>query len=537
MTNDEDASVDQSRPSGHEPSCSTEPDVENTGSTARLPTSPGREASGSSRRGVRRALVLTGQSVTALVSVLTLAATAIGWVGLDHAQGTTTDVLTDLKDAPPTRDGALDILLVGNDARTDAQGEPLPPEILRQLRTEATSGVNTDTIMVLRIPDNGTKAYAISIPRDVYVLIPGHGNDRINAAYGTVKALWAARLRNQGTLDHARIELESDQEGRRALVQAVHEVTGLRVDHYAEVNLLGFHLLTEAVGGVEVCLNAATRDADSGADFRAGVQTIKGGDALSFVRQRKNLPRGDLDRIVRQQTFLSAVMRRLLSTGTITDPGRMADLIAAGRRSVVLDRGWDLLAFADRMRALADGKVEFVTIPVDTIAGRGERGQSIVEIDKAHVHQWVAELLTPKRTAVDVTAVPKPAVELHDATGRPGLAAEAGRRLATKGLTSGVPVNATVRERSVIRVPPGGRATATTITEALGAIEVVEDDSVTHGTVVVVLGADHRPPGGRFAPRRAVAPRPERVAELGHDAGAGQYPARRPPEGGPPCVN
>jgi len=176
------------------------------------------------------------------------------------------------------------------------------------------------------------------------------------------------------------------------LVQTVQDLTQLRIDHYAEVNLLGFYLLTEALGGVRVCLNHATEDKDSGANFPRGEQTVSGGQALSFVRQRKNLPRGDLDRIVRQQAFLSSALHQVLSAGTLTNPGTLNDLMDAVHRSIVVDPGLDLLDFARQAKGIASGDLAFATIPVITANGRSEDGQSIVEIDPAAVRSYLAEL-------------------------------------------------------------------------------------------------------------------------------------------------
>src|SRR5207253_618472 len=130
-------------------------------------------------------------------------------------------------------------------------------------------------------------------------------------------------LENKGETDRARIERESDQAGRAVLAETVENLTGVHVDHYAEISLYGFYLLSQAIGGVDVCLNHATTDKDSGADFPAGRQKVSGGAALSFVRQRENLPRGDLDRIVRQQVFLSSALQQLFSAGTFTDQGKL----------------------------------------------------------------------------------------------------------------------------------------------------------------------------------------------------------------------
>ncbi|HVW41881.1 MAG TPA: LCP family protein [Amycolatopsis sp.] len=333
----------------------------------------------------------------ALLSVIALAATGYAYVTYHHTQSDlqTTDILSQPDDdvpPPPADDGAEDILLVGVDARTDMQGNPLPLSVLKTLRTEQTDAINTDTLIILRVPKNGGKPTAISIPRDTWVTVPKGGQAKINSVFGTSKAAAAAQLRAQGRRDAAGIERDSDQAGRKVLVQTIQDLTQVRLDHYAEVNLLGFYLITEALGGVDVCLNHATEDKDSGADFAAGLQTVTGGEALSFVRQRKNLPRGDLDRIVRQQVFLGSALHKVLTAGVLTNPGKLNDLTDALRRSLVLDPDFDLLQFAEKAKGLASGDVQFDTIPVLTISGRSPDGQSIVEVDPAGVRQYIAGL-------------------------------------------------------------------------------------------------------------------------------------------------
>ncbi|RSD22246.1 LytR family transcriptional regulator [Amycolatopsis eburnea] len=356
----------------------------------------------------RKAGRVTRRVALGLVSLLALGASGYAYVTKDQLQSTvpTTDALTPRAGEPappPADDGADDILLVGSDARTDAQGNPLPARLLRQLRTEANNGaVNTDTVIVLRVPKNGGKPSAVSIPRDTWTDIPGRGPGKINSAYGIAKAHYAQELRGQGERDQAKIERDSDTEGRRVLVQAVQDLTQVRIDHYAEVNLLGFYLLTEALGGVKVCLNHATEDKDSGANFRRGEQTVSGGEALSFVRQRKNLPRGDLDRIVRQQAFLSSALHQVLSAGTLTSPGTLNGLMDAVHRALTIDPGLDLLQFAQQAKGIASGDLAFATIPVITANGRSADGQSIVEVDPKAVREYVAGL-------AGRTATPPPA--------------------------------------------------------------------------------------------------------------------------------
>ncbi len=347
-------------------------------------------------RPLRRAGRVTRRIAVALVSLVALSASGYAYVTKDQLQSNvpTTNALSEPDDpaAPPADDGANDILLVGSDARTDAQGNPLPLKILKQLRTEEKDGVNTDTVIILRIPRSGGKPSGVSIPRDTWTEIPGRGPNKINSAYGVAKTAYANAHR--GESDQAKLERDSDQAGRKALVQTVQDLTQIRIDHYAEVNLLGFYLLTEALGGVKVCLNHATEDKDSGANFRRGEQVVSGGEALSFVRQRKNLPRGDLDRIVRQQTFLSSALNQVLSAGTLTSASTMSGLMDVVRRSIVLDEGLDLLDFAQQAKGIASGDLAFTTIPVVNINGRSPDGiQSIVEIDPAAVRTFVSGLV------------------------------------------------------------------------------------------------------------------------------------------------
>ncbi|MBN6036657.1 LCP family protein [Amycolatopsis sp. 195334CR] len=345
----------------------------------------------------RRPIRNTGKVFLALLSIIALATTGYAYTTLDDFQdnvGTADALIVDPDDpaAPPADDGATDILLVGADSRTDMQGNPLPLRVLKELRTEEKAGVNTDTLIILRIPKNGGKPAAVSIPRDTWIDVPQGGQAKINSVYGVTKANTATDLRRQGKRDDAEVERDSDQAGRTALVKTVQDFTQIRIDHYAEVGLLGFYLLTEALGGIKVCLNHATEDKDSGANFRKGVQTVSGGEALSFVRQRKNLPGGDLGRIQRQQAFLSSALHQVLSAGTLTSPDKLNQLMEAVKKSIVVDPGLDLLEFAGQARDIASGEVNFQTIPVVAVGARSEDGQSIIEVDLNAVRQFVAEL-------------------------------------------------------------------------------------------------------------------------------------------------
>src|ERR1700684_1830344 len=213
-------------------------------------------------------------------------------------------------------DGALAILLVGMDSRADAHGNPLSPQELATLRAGDEVASNTDTIILVRIPDSGKSATAISIPRDTYVSAPGLGKTKINGVYGQTKEEKRVSLVESGMApDEA--EREGTEAGRGALTKTVADRTAATVDHYAEIGLLGFALITDALGGVNVCLKEPVFEPLSGADFPAGWQKLNGPQALSFVRQRHELPRGDLDRVVRQAVGMSVVGHQVISGKTL----------------------------------------------------------------------------------------------------------------------------------------------------------------------------------------------------------------------------
>src|SRR3954467_376060 len=292
-------------------------------------------------------------------------------------------------------DGAIDILLVGMDSRTDAHGNPLSADELATLRAGDDVSTNTDTIILVRIPNNGQSATAISIPRDSYVEAPGDlGKTKINGVFGQVKLEKMKQyVENQGE-DPAVAEPKATEAGREALIKTVADLTGVTVDHYAEIGLLGFALITDAIGGVDVCLKDAVYEPLSGADFPAGRQKLNGPEALSFVRQRHDLPRGDLDRVTRQQAVMAALAHQIISGKTLSSPTTLNRLQDAVQRSVVLSAGWDIMDFITQLQSLAAGKVAFATIPVLQEDGWSDDGmQSVVRVDPTQVQDWVAGLL------------------------------------------------------------------------------------------------------------------------------------------------
>src|SRR5690606_28955366 len=318
---------------------------------------------------------------------------------------------------------------------------------LDALRAGEEVANNTDTIILIRVPNDGRSATAMSIPRDTYVEVPEIGMSKINAAYGATKANRRAELvEADADATETELENESTQAGREALIESVADLTGVTVDHYAEVGLLGFVLLTDAVGGVDVCLNAPVDEPLSGARFDAGVQTLQGSDALSFVRQRHDLPRGDLDRIVRQQVFMASLAQKVLSAKTLSNPSKVSQLTAAVQRSVVLDSDWDIMALATQLQGLAGGDVTFSTIPVQDINAMTDYGESVVQVDPDEVRSFVAELIGREPDGSETTSTPVPApdidastvtVDVANAGSVSGLASQVSTALSEEGYVEG----------------------------------------------------------------------------------------------------
>ncbi len=449
----------------------------------------------------------------AIISALVLAGTAYYSNKLNSfTNGLTT---ADVIDAPPVEkpaDGAIDILMVGMDSRTDAQGHPLSKEQLAMLSAGVSDGeLNTDTLIMIRIPNDGGPAVGVSFPRDSYVDIAnGYGKHKINSAYVRAKNDAINKLRGEGVSDDAELQVRSNQEGAKNLIATVQDLTGVSIEHYAEVNLLGFYDITNAIGGIDVCLNAPTKDKYSGANFQAGPQTLAGQQALAFVRQRHGLPNGDLDRIVRQQVFMSGMAKKVLS-GDMLAPGSdtFDQLQSAIQKSVVLDKDWNVLQFAQQMMGITGGKVEFNTIPHGTIDLKTRNDGSAIEIDPDQVKDYVQGLIgkkdkkgseSSKNNSDDSSANSKITVNVRNATRQNGLAGDVSDALVADGFGKGEVATASTRDATVVRHATGEADNGNRVATALGGnVQVEEDSNLPPGTVTVLLGGDYSGPGSSNA--------------------------------------
>lgn len=258
-------------------------------------------------------------------------------------------------------------LLVGSDSRTG-----LTPEQEKELATGGEVGSErTDTIILIHIPKSGSPTL-VSLPRDSYVSIPGHGKDKLNAsfAYG----------------------------GPQLLTQTVEAATGLRVDHYAQIGFGGFADIVDAVGGIDMCLDQPIDDPLAGIDLAAGCQRLNGAESLGFVRSRATAL-ADLDRMNNQRKFMAALLKKATSPTTLINPFRGWPLLQGLTKALKVDQGahvWDLARLGWALR----GDPIATTVPIggfeDTDSG------NVLLWDKTKATQFFEALAADKPVPNDL---------------------------------------------------------------------------------------------------------------------------------------
>jgi LCP family protein required for cell wall assembly len=378
------------------------------------------------------------------------------------------------------------LLVVGNDDRDTATNNELA-----QLGTTRDGGsYNTDTMMLMHLPADGTKATVISFPRDSYVAIPGHGMSKLNSAYP------------DGILDsHG-----SKAAGARLLVQTIENLTGLTIDHFVQVDLLGFYRISNAIGGVQVNLCAAQNETNSGIDLPKGVSTIKGKQALAFVRQRYGLPNGDLDRIKRQQYFLSAAFRKVSSAGTLLNPFKLKKLLKAVTSSLQLDTTLDPLKLAEQFQNLSAGNLIFKTIPTHGTQDTNDAG-NVVVVHPAEVKQFAMQLVGGKTSSpfgsAKAVAPGSFTVDVLNGSSTDGAASRNAGALRQLGFKVGNVDTTSPSAATVIKYPAGMQSQAKTLAARISGVQAQQIDSVQR--VTLVLGSDGLQVATRTTTTRAPA--------------------------------
>ncbi|BCT77843.1 hypothetical protein SCMU_36850 [Sinomonas cyclohexanicum] len=304
-------------------------------------------------------------------------------------------------------DQDVNILLMGLDSRLDENGKPLSQEEYDALHSGSANdgGYNSNVLMVLHVPKDGSQATIISIPRDDYVDLAGAPDGvkqgKVKQAYGYAMDQSMRELTaNPGGKSQDQIYQEARDAGRKAEIKTVEDFLNIKIDHFVEVTMAAFLSVAKAVAPITVCLQEATKDTYSGADFKAGVQQIDAQQAVAFVRQRRDTSGSgvsltDLDRARRQQAFISSLATQLKQRGTITDVGKVTGILDALKGKMAVDQGLNLIDFGLKAKQLSDNKMKFVTLPIVGF-GWSDTGESVNIVDKAAVQSQVADLLNPK---------------------------------------------------------------------------------------------------------------------------------------------
>jgi LCP family protein required for cell wall assembly len=313
---------------------------------------------------------------------------------------------------------------------------------------------------------------------------------KIDQAYGVSMYFEQQKLRGEHPgISQDQLAFQGNEAGRAAAVATVEQLTGVHIDHFAEVNLDGFYELARVLGGVEVCLNHPVKDANSGADFPAGRQHLDARQALAFVRQRDGLPNGDLDRTHRQQAFLDSVMRQLRTQGVIGDVTKIEALLNVAKRYVITDSGWNLLQFATQMQSLTSGNLVFHTLPIEGYATID--GQDANVVNPAYIKRIVQAAFYPQPSGPSSSG-PAPGtttVEVLNGGNTAGLAARVSAALTGAGYRAGRVGNTTPRATTAVLYGAGASANAARIA-ALFHVTARPGASVAAGHVRVVLGDD-----------------------------------------------
>jgi LCP family protein required for cell wall assembly len=295
---------------------------------------------------------------------------AFSWLGLGQISGAINriDAFSSVSSRPDKPNKALNYLLVGSDTREGLTREQM--KLLRVGSTKTAAGSRSDTMLLVHISKSRDKATIISIPRDSLVTIPEHPStlDKtkiVPAAKGKINAAFAFG-------------------GAPLLIQTIEDETGVRIDHYIEIGFAGFAGMVDALGGIEVCTKRDIDDPGSHLVLPAGVHTLNGVEALKYVRTRDFDGMGDLGRMQRQQQFMSAVLRKVTSTGVLLNPIKLINFFNAAIATVKTDSELnksDLLTLAKQMKNLSSSNVRTLTIPLGNVNARVPGVGSVVTWD------------------------------------------------------------------------------------------------------------------------------------------------------------
>ncbi|MCB0914547.1 MAG: LCP family protein [Actinobacteria bacterium] len=447
---------------------------------------PGRQLPLVTRIGRRVTTTVRRQPLTVLAGAVAagvLATSGLSYAAVSHFTGAVehVDVFGPLTDRPE-QDQATNILLVGSDDRGGLSEEE---------RLELTLGVedfgrHTDTMMIIHIAGDGT-VDVISLPRDSLVTIP-----ETTLADGTEVESQQAKLNFAYSLG-----------GPTLLVNTIEQSTGVRLDHFVEVDFSGFMNIVDAVGGVDVCTAEPIQDELSGLDIPAGVSTLDGPMALSYVRARYFDPSADLGRMARQQQFLGSMFRKATSMGVLLNPLRLSDTVDAVLASLTADAGLDpnqVKALMRQLQGTTPDQVSFITVPIVEQKTYLPDGGEAVQWNPRAATAIFAGLQQPSSVVeairAGIAAIPKVdvapsevTVEVLNGSGISGAAASAAAAFSDAGFVVDGVGNGSPTTRTTIVYDPDFAEGLATLTTALPDAQVEEEPG--RGEVMsVTVGPD-----------------------------------------------
>lgn len=371
---------------------------------------------------------------------------------------------------PKKLNSARNILVIGSDTREGANAQ-----YGKSLRNKPPA---SDTMVLLHLSPGGGQALAVSFPRDLMVPIPA-----CTRRDGTKAPGVAVAMLNQA-IAHA---------GPACTVKTLEQVTKIHIDHFVQVDFVGFKRIATAVGGVPVCVKGDVHDKDSGLNLARGSHRLKGEQALAYVRSRKGFgDKSDTARIKRQQHFFGALAKEAMGKGVLTDPGRLNELLSAVAESLTTDKALtvsEMLKIAQGMRDLNAGKLRFVTVPSGAYAPDPNR----VALTRPAADQFFDAI----RKDVVVPAQEKPSavepgkVRVYNASGVEGRAAQVAAQLRDGGWQVVGVGNLRSRTRAThIRYGTGADAQARALAELLPGAKAAPRAKAPAGVVELVIGPD-----------------------------------------------
>ena len=366
-------------------------------------------------------LTVTAAGANALMGHLAGNITAVDVTGVTGSGAATPDggasaPITQMNETTGTYE-PLNIVLIGSDTRSGSGNGGFG-------HAGQFGGPRSDTVILLHIAGDRKSAIGVSIPRDTMITLPRCTNDKGKSVGGY----------------QARFNVAFELGGPACTMKAIQELTGVPVNHFMEVDFGGFKNIVDAVGGVEVCLATDVNDKKSGLHLTKGLHTVKGDEALAFVRVRHGISDGsDTSRIRRQQAFLSSLVRKVTSAGTLTNPAEMLNVLNAATSSLTADSQLadvnNLKDLALSMKDLKPSKLTFTTMPWISNADRAtlrpntKRAQPIWDAMKN-------DTAFPNKGNGDVILTVKPStirVNVLNGTTTPGLAKKVAAQLKAEG--------------------------------------------------------------------------------------------------------